>query len=35
MKSRLSIPDDKLVQGVTVPEYVQCYDARLNGRKDA
>ena len=35
MKSRLSIPDDKLVQGVTVPEYVQRYDARLNGRKDA
>ncbi len=35
MKSRLSIPDDKLVQGVTVPEYVQRYDARLNGRKEA
>jgi nitroimidazol reductase NimA-like FMN-containing flavoprotein (pyridoxamine 5'-phosphate oxidase superfamily) len=34
MKSRLSIPDDKLVQGVTVPEYVQRYDARLNGRED-
>ena len=35
MKSRLSIPDDKLVQGVTLPEYVQRYDARLHGRKDA
>src|SRR5580700_5383958 len=35
MKSRLCIPDDKLVQGVTVPEYVQRYDARLNGHKDA
>jgi nitroimidazol reductase NimA-like FMN-containing flavoprotein (pyridoxamine 5'-phosphate oxidase superfamily) len=35
MKSRLPIPDDKLVQGVTLPEYVQRYDARLHGRKDA
>ena len=35
MKSRLSIPDDKLVQGVALPEYVQRYDARLHGRKDA
>src|SRR5580692_9275344 len=34
-KSRPPIPDGKLVDGVTVPEYVQCYDARLNGRKDA
>jgi nitroimidazol reductase NimA-like FMN-containing flavoprotein (pyridoxamine 5'-phosphate oxidase superfamily) len=35
MKSRRSIPDDKLVHGVTVPEYVRRYDARLNGRKGA
>src|ERR1700720_673007 len=26
MKSRLPIPDDKLVEGVTLPEYVQRYD---------
>ena len=32
MKSRPPIPDDKLAEGVTVPEYVQRYDARLNGR---
>jgi uncharacterized protein len=31
MKSRPPIPDDKLVEGVTLPEYVQRYDARLNG----
>jgi nitroimidazol reductase NimA-like FMN-containing flavoprotein (pyridoxamine 5'-phosphate oxidase superfamily) len=35
MKSRLPIPDEKLVQGVTLPEYVQRYDERLNGRQDA
>jgi nitroimidazol reductase NimA-like FMN-containing flavoprotein (pyridoxamine 5'-phosphate oxidase superfamily) len=29
-KSRPPIPDGKLVDGVTVPEYVQRYDARLN-----
>jgi uncharacterized protein len=29
-KSRPPIPDGKLVEGVTVPEYVQRYDARLN-----
>jgi nitroimidazol reductase NimA-like FMN-containing flavoprotein (pyridoxamine 5'-phosphate oxidase superfamily) len=29
MKSRPPIPDDKLVEGVTVPDYVQRYDARL------
>jgi uncharacterized protein len=30
MKSRPPVADDKLVEGVTVPEYVQRYDARLN-----
>jgi nitroimidazol reductase NimA-like FMN-containing flavoprotein (pyridoxamine 5'-phosphate oxidase superfamily) len=32
IKSRPPIPDDKLYKGVTVPEYVRRYDARLNGR---
>jgi nitroimidazol reductase NimA-like FMN-containing flavoprotein (pyridoxamine 5'-phosphate oxidase superfamily) len=32
IKSRPPIPDDKLNKGVTVPEYVRRYDARLNGR---
>jgi nitroimidazol reductase NimA-like FMN-containing flavoprotein (pyridoxamine 5'-phosphate oxidase superfamily) len=27
-------PDDKLVDGVTVPDYVRLYDRRLNGNKD-
>jgi nitroimidazol reductase NimA-like FMN-containing flavoprotein (pyridoxamine 5'-phosphate oxidase superfamily) len=31
MKSRPPIPDDKLVEGVTVPDYVRRYDARLAG----
>jgi nitroimidazol reductase NimA-like FMN-containing flavoprotein (pyridoxamine 5'-phosphate oxidase superfamily) len=31
MKSRRPIPDDKLVAGVALPDYVRCYDARLNG----
>ena len=31
LKSRPPIPDDKLIQGVTLPEYVRRYDARLNG----
>jgi uncharacterized protein len=35
MKSRLPIPDEGLVKGVTVPEYVQRYDDRLSGRQDA
>jgi nitroimidazol reductase NimA-like FMN-containing flavoprotein (pyridoxamine 5'-phosphate oxidase superfamily) len=35
MKSLPPIADDKLVEGVTLPEYVQRYDARLRGRKDA
>jgi nitroimidazol reductase NimA-like FMN-containing flavoprotein (pyridoxamine 5'-phosphate oxidase superfamily) len=34
MKSRPPIPDDKLIEGVTLPDYVLRYDARLNGRKD-
>ena len=32
LKSRAPVSDEKLVQGVTVPEYVRRYDARLNGR---
>jgi nitroimidazol reductase NimA-like FMN-containing flavoprotein (pyridoxamine 5'-phosphate oxidase superfamily) len=35
MKSRRPIADDKLIKGVTLPDYVRRYDARLNGRKDA
>jgi hypothetical protein len=31
MKSRPPIPDDKLVEGVTVPDYVRRYDTRLAG----
>jgi nitroimidazol reductase NimA-like FMN-containing flavoprotein (pyridoxamine 5'-phosphate oxidase superfamily) len=31
MRSSPPIPDDKLVGGVTVPDYVLRYDARLNG----
>jgi uncharacterized protein len=34
MKSRPPIPDDRLIKGVTVPEYVRRYDARINGGKD-
>jgi nitroimidazol reductase NimA-like FMN-containing flavoprotein (pyridoxamine 5'-phosphate oxidase superfamily) len=30
IKSRPPIPDDRLVEGVTLPEYVERYDARLN-----
>ena len=33
MKSRLPIPDDKLIKGVPLPDYVRHYDARINGRK--
>jgi nitroimidazol reductase NimA-like FMN-containing flavoprotein (pyridoxamine 5'-phosphate oxidase superfamily) len=29
-RSRPPIPDGKLVEGVTLPEYIQRYDARLN-----
>ncbi len=32
IKSRPPIPDDKLVEGVPVPDYVWHYDARINGR---
>ncbi len=31
MKSRPPIPDDKLVEGITLPDYVRRYDARLAG----
>jgi nitroimidazol reductase NimA-like FMN-containing flavoprotein (pyridoxamine 5'-phosphate oxidase superfamily) len=34
-KSRRPIADDKLVEGVTLPEYIERYDVRLNGGKDA
>ena len=32
MKSGRPIPDDKLIKGVTLPDYVRRYDARINGR---
>jgi nitroimidazol reductase NimA-like FMN-containing flavoprotein (pyridoxamine 5'-phosphate oxidase superfamily) len=32
IKSRPPIPDGKLIEGVTLPDYVRRYDARLNGR---
>jgi nitroimidazol reductase NimA-like FMN-containing flavoprotein (pyridoxamine 5'-phosphate oxidase superfamily) len=35
IKSRPPIPDDRLIKGVTLPDYVRHYDARSNGRKDA
>jgi uncharacterized protein len=35
IKSGPPIPDDRLIKGVTLPEYVRLYDAGLNGRKDA
>jgi hypothetical protein len=31
IKIRAPIPDDKLVKGVTLPDYVRRYDARLSG----
>jgi nitroimidazol reductase NimA-like FMN-containing flavoprotein (pyridoxamine 5'-phosphate oxidase superfamily) len=31
IKSRVPIPDDRLIDGVTVPDYVRHYQARLNG----
>jgi nitroimidazol reductase NimA-like FMN-containing flavoprotein (pyridoxamine 5'-phosphate oxidase superfamily) len=34
IKSRPPIPDDKLVEGVPLPDYVRLYDGRLNGRKN-
>src|SRR5216683_6834390 len=35
VRSRTAIPDDNLVEGVAVPEYVLRYDARLDGGADA
>ena len=35
MKSRPPIPDDRLIKGVTLPDYARRYDARINGRNDA
>ena len=32
VRSRTPIPDDNLVEGVAVPEYVLRYDARLHDR---
>jgi nitroimidazol reductase NimA-like FMN-containing flavoprotein (pyridoxamine 5'-phosphate oxidase superfamily) len=34
IKSRPPIPDDKLVKGIALPEYIRHYDARLNDRKN-
>ncbi len=34
MRSRPPIPDDRLVEGVTVPDYVRRYDARLAGNTE-
>src|SRR6266480_2987779 len=34
MKSRPPIPDDRLIESVTLPDYVRRYNARINGRKD-
>jgi uncharacterized protein len=31
IRSRPPIPDDRLVEGVTLPEYVRRYDTRLEG----
>ena len=31
VRSRTPIPDDNLVEGVAVPDYVLSYDARLDG----
>jgi nitroimidazol reductase NimA-like FMN-containing flavoprotein (pyridoxamine 5'-phosphate oxidase superfamily) len=31
IRSQSPIPDDKLVDGVALPDYVRCYDSRLNG----
>ncbi len=35
MKCRPPVPDEKLIPGVIVPDYVRRYDGRLNSRKDA
>jgi nitroimidazol reductase NimA-like FMN-containing flavoprotein (pyridoxamine 5'-phosphate oxidase superfamily) len=34
MKSGRPIPDDKLIKGVALPDYIRRYDARINGRMD-
>src|SRR6266550_2287930 len=34
LKSRPPIPDDQLIESVTLPDYVRRYNARINGRKD-
>jgi hypothetical protein len=34
IKARAPIADDRLVESVTVPDYVRFYDCRLNGRND-
>jgi nitroimidazol reductase NimA-like FMN-containing flavoprotein (pyridoxamine 5'-phosphate oxidase superfamily) len=34
MRSGPAMPDDKLIDGVTVPNYVRRYDARINRGKD-
>jgi hypothetical protein len=34
-KSGPPVPDDKLIEGVALPEYVRRYDARLNRHGDA
>jgi nitroimidazol reductase NimA-like FMN-containing flavoprotein (pyridoxamine 5'-phosphate oxidase superfamily) len=33
--SRPPVPDDRLIKGVTLPDYVRRYDSRINGRNDA
>jgi nitroimidazol reductase NimA-like FMN-containing flavoprotein (pyridoxamine 5'-phosphate oxidase superfamily) len=34
-RTRSPIPDDRLVEGVALPDYVRRYDARLNGKVGA
>ena len=34
MRSQRPIPDDNLIEGVALPDYVRCYDGRINRRKD-
>ena len=34
IRSRPPIPDDKLVEGITLPDYVRRYDARLAGHTE-
>jgi nitroimidazol reductase NimA-like FMN-containing flavoprotein (pyridoxamine 5'-phosphate oxidase superfamily) len=34
LKSRPPIPDDQLIAGITVPDYVRRYDARLSGHSE-